>query len=80
MAAQRTAVVTGASSGIGEATVLALAGAGFATVAAARRLERCERLAAETVSNPAADRDRTVASPIPLEAPVMSAIRPTGRG
>jgi NADP-dependent 3-hydroxy acid dehydrogenase YdfG len=43
----RTALVTGASSGIGAATVRALAGAGFATVAAARRLERCQELAAE---------------------------------
>ena len=37
----------GASSGIGEATVRALAAAGFETVAAARRVERCEALAAE---------------------------------
>jgi NADP-dependent 3-hydroxy acid dehydrogenase YdfG len=44
---RRTAVVTGASSGIGEATVRALAAAGFEMVAAARRLDRCERLAAE---------------------------------
>ena len=42
-----SALVTGASSGIGEATVRALADAGFETVAAARRLERCEALAAE---------------------------------
>jgi NADP-dependent 3-hydroxy acid dehydrogenase YdfG len=45
--APRTALVTGASSGIGAATVRALANAGFATVAAARRLERCQELAAE---------------------------------
>ena len=43
----RVALVTGASSGIGAATVRALSSAGFETVAAARRLERCEELAAE---------------------------------
>ena len=43
----RTALVTGASSGIGAATVRALAAAGFETVSAARRVERCEALAAE---------------------------------
>jgi NADP-dependent 3-hydroxy acid dehydrogenase YdfG len=43
----RVALVTGASSGIGAATVRALAAAGFDTVAAARRLERCEELARE---------------------------------
>ena len=46
-ARQRTALVTGASSGIGAATVRALAAAGLKTVAAARRLERCEELARE---------------------------------
>jgi NADP-dependent 3-hydroxy acid dehydrogenase YdfG len=46
-ARQRTALVTGASSGIGAATVRALAAAGLRTVAAARRLERCEELARE---------------------------------
>jgi NADP-dependent 3-hydroxy acid dehydrogenase YdfG len=43
----RTAVVTGASSGIGAASARALAAAGFHVVCAARRLERCEQLAAE---------------------------------
>lgn len=42
-----TALVTGASSGIGAATVRALAAVGFEVVAAARRLERCEEVARE---------------------------------
>jgi NADP-dependent 3-hydroxy acid dehydrogenase YdfG len=44
---RRVAVVTGASSGIGEATARALASAGFEVVVAARRLERLEKLAGE---------------------------------
>lgn len=43
----RTAIVTGASSGIGAATARSLASAGFDVVAAARRVERCEELARE---------------------------------
>jgi NADP-dependent 3-hydroxy acid dehydrogenase YdfG len=44
---RRTAVVTGASSGIGAATARALARAGYDVLCAARRTERIEALAAD---------------------------------
>lgn len=49
--AGRTAVVTGASSGIGEATARALAGLGMRVALAARRRDRLERLASELRQN-----------------------------
>ncbi|HJQ42315.1 MAG TPA: SDR family NAD(P)-dependent oxidoreductase, partial [Jatrophihabitantaceae bacterium] len=44
---RRPAVVTGASVGIGAATARALAGAGFPVALGARRVDKCEEIAAE---------------------------------
>lgn len=54
MSAIRTAVVTGASTGIGRATTVALTGEGFHVRAGARRTDRLHALAAETGATAAA--------------------------
>ncbi len=58
---RRIAAVTGASSGIGEATARELAQHGFDVVLGARRLERLERLASEIIDAGGAAR------PMPLD-------------
>ena len=73
---RKVALVTGASSGIGEATVRALAAAGFETVSAARRVDRCEKLAAE-VDGRAIELDVTdpeSVERVAAELPVVDAI------
>jgi NADP-dependent 3-hydroxy acid dehydrogenase YdfG len=45
--ARRPAVITGASSGIGAATAVALAAAGYPVALGARRTDKCEELAAQ---------------------------------
>lgn len=47
MSTERVAIVTGASSGIGAATVKALAGEGFTVIATARRADRLASLASQ---------------------------------
>jgi NADP-dependent 3-hydroxy acid dehydrogenase YdfG len=49
--APKVAIVTGASSGIGEAVALAFADAGAAVVLAARRVERLDRLAEQIIES-----------------------------
>lgn len=63
MTQEKTAVVTGASSGIGAATARALAGEGFRVVCAARRTDRIEALA-EQIGGAAIELDVTDADSV----------------
>lgn len=65
------ALVTGASSGIGAAAVRVLAAAGYRTIAAARRVERCRELAAE-VDGEALELDVTDADSVARLADAIS--------
>jgi NADP-dependent 3-hydroxy acid dehydrogenase YdfG len=51
VATDRVAVITGASSGIGAASAIGLAAAGYHVVLTARRKDRLERVAAEITDN-----------------------------
>ena len=62
---RRAAIVTGASSGIGAATAIALAAAGHPVVVAARRVERLDDLAAKL----RADGAEALALPLDLSDP-----------
>lgn len=73
----RVAIVTGASSGIGERMVRVLATNGMKVIAAARRLERLEALAAEVPGVLAMRCDVTVEDD--LEAVVAAAYEEFGR-
>ena len=73
----RTAIVTGASSGIGEHMVRTLAAGGATVIAAARRVERLEALAGDVDGVHAAGCDVTVEHD--LDALVAKAYADTGR-
>ncbi|XP_052860259.1 farnesol dehydrogenase-like [Anopheles cruzii] len=70
----KVAIVTGASSGIGAATVKALASAGMITVGLARRVGRVEELKGELPTD-AAGRLHAVACDITKEEDILSAFK-----
>jgi NADP-dependent 3-hydroxy acid dehydrogenase YdfG len=67
MSLEKTAVVTGASSGIGEAAARALAGAGYRVFLGARRLDRLREIAA-SIGGAASAIPLDVTSPESVEA------------
>ena len=77
-----TALVTGASSGIGEATVRALCAKGVVVHAAARRLDRLEALASETgcIPHELDVRDRKAVKKIGEDLPVDILVNNAGLG
>lgn len=75
----RSCVVTGASSGIGEATVRALAGAGARVVAGARRLDRLEALAASVEDGRVLAMEADVTRRKDVDALAGSAVEAFGR-
>jgi NADP-dependent 3-hydroxy acid dehydrogenase YdfG len=72
--ARKIAVVTGASSGIGEATARSLAAAGFRVVLGARRLERLRRIAAEIDGQAAGAAGSPVATALPLDVADLASV------
>lgn len=80
----KTALVTGASAGIGRAAVHALCGAGLSVIAVARRADRLETLADETGATPLVldlcDTDALYDALAPLEVDVLVNNAGLGRG
>jgi NADP-dependent 3-hydroxy acid dehydrogenase YdfG len=75
MTATKVALVTGASSGIGEATARQLAAAGFTVYAAARRAERMHKLTAAGIHPIAMD----VTDDASMQAGVQAILTEQGR-